>query len=154
VTSADDDMSPEEQALMRALDEAIGGERLPADLIARCEGLLGWIDVDAELAELLEQPVLESSGTRGAAGSAATLEFTVADGSCVIEVTPSAEALRGQLLGGAARHVVIRTAAGAVKSSPVDDVGGFEIVDPPSGTIRLEFEISENRRIHSDWFVV
>jgi hypothetical protein len=41
-----------------------------------------------------------------------------------------------------------------VQSSPVDDVGGFEVSNPPSGTIRLEFEISENRRIHSDWFVV
>ena len=139
---------------MKALAEAIGSEQLPADLIARCEGLLGWTDVDAELAELLEQPQLESSGTRGTAGPTATLQFTVADGSCVIEVTPYADALRGQLLGGQSQHVVVRTIDGTTQSSPVDDHGGFEVSNPPSGTIRLEFDLSESRRIHSDWFVV
>lgn len=139
---------------MKALAEAIGADRLPADLIARCEGLLGWIDVEAELAELLEQPQLESSGTRGTAGPGATLQFTVADRSCVIEVTPSADGLRGQLLGAQSQHVVVRTIDGTVQSSPVDDSGGFQVSNPPSGTIRLEFDLSENRRIHSDWFVV
>lgn len=139
---------------MQALADAIGDDALPAGLIARCEGLLGWIDVDAELAELLDQPVHEASGTRGAAGATSMLEFTVADGSCVIEVTPSSEVLRGQLLGSAAQEVVVRTATGVVRASPVDDIGGFVIADPPSGTIRLEFELSDNRRIHSDWFVV
>lgn len=154
MTSADEEMSSSDRTLMKALAEAIGGSQPPIGLTTRNQGLLAWIDVDAELAELLDQPVLETSGTRGVAGSTATLEFTVADGTCVIEVTPAAGVIRGQLLGGDAQQVVVRTAAGTSQLSPIDELGQFEINNPPSGTIRLEFDLLEGRRIHSDWFVV
>jgi hypothetical protein len=154
VTNADDEMSASDRNLMQALAEAIGGTQPPVDLVARCEGLLAWIDVDSELAMLLDQPVAEAAGTRGATASA-TLEFVVDDGSCVIELTPSENALRGQLLGGEAHQVVVRTAGGAIHSLPVDELGNFAFDQPPSGTIRLELElIPEGRRIHTDWFVV
>ncbi len=72
MTNADDEMSASDQALMQALAAAIGGgPRPPVDLVARCEGLLAWIDVDSELAMLLDQPVAEAAGTRGAASSTA-----------------------------------------------------------------------------------
>jgi hypothetical protein len=139
---------------MRALAEAIGGQPPPIDLAARCEGLLAWIDVDSELADLLDQPVAEAAGTRGAAQPSTALEFAVDDGSCVIELTPSEDVLRGQVLGGEARVVIVRTTTATTLSSPVDDLGAFEITSPPSGTIRLEFELAEGRRIHTAWFVI
>jgi hypothetical protein len=154
VTNADDEMSASDRILMKALAEAIGGPPPPVDLVARCEGLLAWIDVDSELAMLLDQPVAEAAGTRGATASA-TLEFVVDDGSCVIELTTSENALRGQLLGGEAHQIVVRAADGAVHSLPVDELGNFALDEPPSGTFRLELElIPEGRRIHTDWFVV
>jgi hypothetical protein len=154
VTNADDEMSASDQALMRALAGVIGGPRPPVDLVARCEGLLAWIDVDSELAMLLDQPMAEAAGTRGAASATAALEFAAGDGSCVIEVTPAADALRGQLLGGEAAVVVARTTTGNTTSSPIDELGAFEISNPPAGTIRLEFDLAEGRRIHTDWFVI
>jgi hypothetical protein len=154
VTSADEEMSSSDRTLMQALAEAIGGSQPPIGLTERLQGLLAWIDVDAELAELLDQSALEASGTRGTTGPAATLEFTVADGTCVIEVMPSGGTIRGQLLGGVALQVVLRTATGASQLSPIDQLGQFEIRNPPSGALRLEFELLEGRRIHSDWFVV
>lgn len=154
MTNADDEMSASDRILMKALAEAIGGNPPPIDLVARCEGLLAWIDVDSELAMLLDHPFAEAAGTRGATGSV-TLEFVVDDGSLVIELTPSENALHGQLLGGEAQQVVVRAADGAIQSLPVDESGNFELDQPPSGTIRLEFElIPEGRRIHTDWFVV
>jgi hypothetical protein len=154
VTDADDEMSASDRILMKALAEAIGGPPPPVDLVARCEGLLAWIDVDSELAMLLDQPVAEAAGTRGATASA-TLEFVVDDGSCVIELTTSENALRGQLLGGEADQIVVRAADGAIHSLPVDELGNFALDQPPSGTIRLELELfPEGRRIHTDWFVV
>ncbi len=154
MSNADDEMSASDRILMKALAEAIGGPPPPVDLVARCEGLLAWIDVDSELAMLLDQPVAEAAGTRGATASA-TLEFVVDDGSCVIELTTSGNALRGQLLGGEANQIVVRAADGAIHSLPVDELGNFALDQPPSGTIRLELElIRESRRIHTDWFVV
>ena len=155
MTNADDEMSASDHALMLALAAAIGGgSPPPIDLVARCEGLIAWIDVDSELAMLLDQPLAEAAGTRGSVPSTAVLEFAAGDGSCVIEVTPSADALRGQLLGGQAPEVVARTTTGLTTSSPIDDVGAFEISNPPAGTIRLEFDLAEGRRIHTDWFVI
>ena len=84
-----------------------------------------------------------------------TLEFAVDDGTCVIELTPSENALRGQLLGGEADQIVVRAADGATHSLPVDELGNFTLDPSPSGTFRLELElIPESRRIHTDWFVV
>jgi hypothetical protein len=154
VTDADDEMSPSDRQLMQALAEAIGGPQPPVDLAARCEGLLAWIDVDSELAMLLDQPVAESAGTRGGLSST-MLEFSVGDGSCVIELDSSEGRLRGQVLGVEVRQIVVRSATGTTLSVEVDESGSFSLDDLTSGTIRLELEpFSESRRIHTDWFVV
>jgi hypothetical protein len=155
VSSADDEMSPSDRILMQSLAQAVGTTEPPTDLIARCEGLLTWLDVESELAVLLDQPVAEAAGTRGAASSATTHEFAIDDGSCVIELDVSSEHLRGQVLGATAQQIVIRTAPGTTHIVPVDETGHFSLEDPPSGPIRLELEpSSESRRIHTDWFVV
>ena len=154
MSSDDEAMSASDQALMKALAEAIGRPRPPIDLAARCEGLLAWIDVDAELAELLDESAAEAAGTRGPAGSSTALQFTVADGSVVIEVTASDDALHGQLLGAEAHDVIVRGADGNTHSVPVDELGGFSLAHP-QGAIRLEFELLvERRRIHTNWFVL
>jgi hypothetical protein len=155
VTNPDDEMSSSDRNLMRALAQAIGGPPPPIDLVARCEGLLAWIDVDSELAGLLDQPVTEAAGTRGTTTSAAPLEFTVVDGTCVVEITPADGVLHGQVLGGEAHEVVLRTAADVTHSLPIDALGAFSLINPPSGTVRLEFELfADGRRIHTDWFVI
>ena len=154
MTTPDDEMSASDRHLMQALAEAIGGQRPPIDLAARCEGLIAWIDVDSELAVLLDESASEVAGTRGATSNVA-FEFAVEDGSCVIELAPSDGALRGQLLGGEAHHVIVRTAAGVTHSLDVDELGNFLLDNPPSGALRLELElIATRRRIHTDWFVI
>ena len=155
MSDADDEVSPSDRILMQALAEAIGSPRPPIDLAARCEGLLSWIDVDSELAMLLDQPLAEAAGTRGAAPAATTLVFTVDDGSCVIELDTSPTGLRGQLLGGETQEITFRTADGTAQRVPLDESGSFSIDEPLSGTVRLELELfPESRRIHTDWFVV
>jgi hypothetical protein len=155
MTNTDDEMSSSDRLLMRALAEAIGGELPPVDLTARCQGLVAWIDVESELAGILDQPMTEAAGTRGASASAVVLGFASADGGIVVELTPVDDGLRGQLLGGESREVVARTVTGLTDSLPVDGLGGFSLSPPPSGTIRLEFElIADGRRIHTDWFVI
>ena len=66
----------------------------------------------------------------------------------------AAESLSGQVLGGEAQAVAVRTTNGATQSSTVDSLGAFEISNPPTGTIRLEFHFVDGRRIHTDWFVI
>ena len=155
MSNADDEVSPSDRILMKALAEALGASQPPVDLIARCEGLVTWIDVDSELATLLDQPATEQVGTRGATSLDTTMVFTVDDGSCVIELTPSDNSLQGQVLGPQVAEILVRTASDTVHSISVDETGNFSIDDPPTGAIRLELELfSESRRIHTDWFVV
>jgi hypothetical protein len=154
VSGADEEMSATDKALMKALAEAIGGLQPPIDLATRSEGLIAWLDVDAELAELLEQPMTEAAGIRGSSAATPVLEFTVADGSCVVEVSVVDDAISGQLLGGEADEVGLRTSAGAVSSAPIDELGAFTFINPPSGAVRLEIDLRQGRRIHTDWFTV
>jgi hypothetical protein len=156
VSNVDDDMPASDRNLMKALAEAIGGPPPPVDLAGRCEGLLAWIDVDSDLAALLDQPLTEVAGTRGTSTAAADLVFMLEDGTYVIEIASLDDsALRGQVLGGAVQEVIVRTTDGGTRSLPVDELGAFSLGDPPSGTIRLEMEpIGASRRIHTDWFVI
>ncbi len=137
---------------MRALADAIGEPGDTRDLVERSQGLLSWIDVDAELAALLDTSADELAGTRGS-GSSTVLEFTIADRSCVIEVTTSDDELRGHVLGARSDEIFVRAPDGTAQSSPVDDQGFFTFSNPPHGTIRLECALVDDRRVHSDWFV-
>lgn len=154
----DDDALPDapdepDRLLLDALAAALPPAGPSDDLIARCEPLLTWADVDAELAELLEQAPAELAGTRGG-GTSADLEFTLDDGSCVIELRLGDEALHGQILGVAPERVTLRVVTGTTTAADVDPVGSFEIPLPPTGSARIEIQLDGERRIHTDWFVI
>jgi hypothetical protein len=141
-------------ALLGALAAALGPADSSDELTDRCRGLVTWIDIDAELAVLLDQAPAELAGTRGAGGTSADLEFTVDDGTCVIEVKLGDGHIRGQILGAAPEQVTLRVVTGVVSPAHVDELGSFEIADPPPGSARIELDLGAGRRIHTDWFVI
>lgn len=147
----DDAPDERDRALLRDLAGALGRSD-DTDLIRRCEGLLAWVDVDAELAELLEQAPAELAGTRGAS-TPDQLEFSLDDGTCVIEVQIAGGVMRGQILGVSPQQVVLRVVTGVTSPADVDAGGSFEISDPPPGSARIELDLA-GRRIHTDWFVI
>ena len=149
----DDALDAPDRALLDALTRCASGRADDSDLIRRCEGLLTWVDVDAELAALLEQAPAELAGTRGREHLRLDLEFSLDDGTCVIEVQVADGAVRGQILGVSPQHVVLRVVTGVTSPADVDDIGSFEIHDPPPGSARLELDLG-GRRIHTDWFVI
>ena len=91
---------------------------------------------------------------RGGGSTSADLEFTVDDGTCVIEIKIAGGQVRGQILGPAPDQVTLRVVTGITTPASVDDLGSFEIVDPPPGSARLELDLGAGRRIHTDWFVI
>lgn len=152
---------PGDQALLDALGRALGGRRSDdaaddADLIGRCEGLLTWIGVDAELAELLDASPAELAGTRGSGSDSdrSGMEFSLADGSCLIEVDVVDGAVRGQVLGVTPARLALRIVTGVLEAADVDGLGAFEFVAPPPGSARIEIDLDGGRRIHTDWFVI
>ena len=153
---SDADHTPDarDQALLDALGSALPSREPVDDLIDRCQGLLAWIDIDADLAALLDHAPAELAGTRGGHSTSADLEFTLDDGTCVIEITLADGRVRGQILGPTPDQVTLRVVTGVTAPAPVDEVGSFEITDPPSGSARIELELDAGRRIHTDWFVI
>jgi hypothetical protein len=151
---ADDTPDASDRTMLDALAAAFGPSRPVDDLIDRCQGLLTWIDIDAELATLIEQAPAELAGTRGGGSTSADLEFTVDDGTCVIEIKIVGGRVRGQILGPAPDQITLRVVTGIATPATVDELGTFEIADPPPGSARLELELGEGRRIHTDWFVI
>ncbi len=149
-----DDTSEADALLLEQLGAALG--TMPPDdgLIARCEGLLTWLDVDAELAELLDQAPAELAGTRGGAGDATGMEFSIADGSCIVEIRLERGTLHGQVVGPTPAAVAVRVVSGVVEPAPLDAHGMFTIDHPPSGSARVEIQMNDGRRIHTDWFVI
>jgi hypothetical protein len=149
-----DDLPEADARLLAALGGALGPAPSDDDLIARCEGLLAWTDVEAELAELLEQAPAELAGTRGGADEPTALEFSIADASCVVELRIEDGTLHGQVVGPVPASVAIRVVTGIVAPAPVDGTGTFTVEHPPSGSARVEIEFPDGRRIHTDWFVI
>lgn len=147
-------LSEADARLMAELGRALGPAPSDDGLIARCEGLLTWLHVDAELAELLERTPAELAGTRGGPGEPSSLEFSVADGTCIVELRVENGSLHGQVVGPTPANVAIRVVTGVVEPAPVDELGMFTIDRPPSGSARVEIEFPDGRRIHTDWFVI
>jgi hypothetical protein len=140
--------------LLAELGRALGPAPSDDDLIARCEGLLAWIDMEAELAEMLERTPAELAGTRGDAGEPSGLEFSVTDGSCVVELRLEDGALHGQVVGPLPESVAVRVVTGLVEPALIDELGMFTIDRPPAGSARVEIQFPDGRRIHTDWFVI
>jgi hypothetical protein len=155
-THESDDLAPADRELLRELAAATRASEHDVDgLIDSCEGLLTWLDVDAELAALLDQSV-EAAGTRGGTAPSTTLEFAVADGTCVVEAEPTVDSLVVRVHGAEATRVTVRAADGWTVEVALDESGEATTSRPPDGPVRIEIEIEipENRRIQTDWFVI
>jgi hypothetical protein len=119
-------------------------------------GLFTWRTVDAELAVLTADSVLEPYADVRAASEARTLTFAAQEVQVVVQITERADhrQLLGQLVPGRPAHVLVRQGDEAVRTVEADHLGRFVINDlGPGGPLSLRCSWSEGA-VTTDWVLV
>lgn len=148
----------DDDQLLDALREALRPERsVPAEFIAMGKAAFAWHGIDAELAALTYDSVLDSAeadaaGVRCEPANLRYLTFTSANLTVELEVTD--EALLGQLVPPGSGQVEVRAADGAVVAAVVDQAGGFAVRPVPRGSFRLCCQPMNGPSVLTDWLVL
>ena len=127
----------EDDALLEELRAAVrqAGEPTPA-MIAAGRAALSWATVDAELATLTHDSLVdEAVGVRGSSSGPRDLLFEGAQLSLELEQDP--ECLLGQLVPPTAGEVTLLRPEGELDRTEVDEFGRFRFDRPVTGLVRL-----------------
>lgn len=145
--------SPADARLLEELRHAHGADPVPTGFIERSKGLLAWMGIDEELAELIATPEAEMAGTRGSTATTA-LSFRLGDGPTLLELTHEPPQLHGQLISGEADSAVLRRRDGTEVTTEVDLLGQFTFDDVGGGTVQLTVRTGNETTFTTQWFVV
>lgn len=135
-------------------------DQVPGPLIEAARAGFTWRTVDAELAELIADSVLDAAAVR-AADAPRLVTFAAGAVSLVIEiVAPPARAgevarrLIGQIVGAPPAEVEVRHADGSL-TVQTDDYGRFRAAPVPPGPISLAVHFAGGRRpLVTSWVTV
>jgi hypothetical protein len=139
----DDDLLEE---LRAAVHQA--GSPTPG-MIAAGQAALSWATVDAELAALTHDSLLEEAvGVRGASSGTRELIFEGTEMSVELEQDP--DCLIGQLVPPAPGEVTLLRPDGELARTDVDEFGRFRFDRPVTGLVRLRCATSSGVLL-TDW---
>lgn len=143
----DDELLGELRSVLRRTDP------VPGDVTDFAKAALGLRRLDADLAELLDDSVLESTAlARG--GDARSLTFRSEDLTIDVELQP--EALLGQLAPAPeAAEVTLQDAEGtALATTAADALGRFRLALEGDGRHRLRVTRPGAAPVETSWFTV
>ena len=135
---------------------------VPPLVIETAKASLGWRRLDADLAELLSDSVLEEEPLALARGSRApTRAVTFSSGRLTIDievqVDDPARTLLGQLSPPASGRIEVQTMTGPVFPAEADRLGRFRVRLPAGGSIRLRVLDGDDRAgppVETSWITV
>jgi hypothetical protein len=121
-------------ALGELFDEV---DPVPPDVLAAALGSFAWRDVDAELAELIEDSELAAAAVRGV-GESRLLTFEAATVTVVVEVTEldGGRRLLGQVVPPGVCRLEVRHGTGST-TVETDQLGRFCIDTVPAGPVSI-----------------
>ncbi|MDR2988268.1 MAG: hypothetical protein LBV34_25870 [Nocardiopsaceae bacterium] len=141
-----------EEDLLEMLREAIGArEAVPARLVATAKGSFAWHNIDAELAQLTYDSVVdfEPAAVRSETASIRALTFTSEELYLELEVTGNS--LIGQVMPPLAGHVETESESGPTATVPIDELGSFTIEPMPAVPCRLHFRLQDQADVVTGW---
>ena len=158
----DETTEPEEAdaPLMRALRSAATKlDPVPTAVREAARASFTWRTIDAELAELAYDSVLDDARLAGVRSGEAlrTLTFEGPDVTVEVEVTEIGDRRRllGQLVPPQAGRIEVRHPAGVV-TVEADEIGRFSASGVPAGPVSLRCRVrdSEGSPLETSWVVV
>lgn len=127
---------------------------VPDAVMAAARSAFAWRDLDAQLAQLIDEELLVGASTR-THGEHRLLTFEAPGVTVAIEATEinGARKLIGQLVPSGAHHIALETAAqsGQQLTAPVDHLGRFTLSAVPAGLIRLRCTLPDGAQVVTEW---
>ena len=154
-----DDMNDEQ--ILQELTQAIAvADPAPAEVVAAAKASLTWRTIDAELAALTYDSLLDDDQLATVRGgvTAGPRALTFELGDVVVDVEVADSGASRQLLGqvvadGVVAVVLERAGDGGRIELPVDDLGRFRATGVTAGPIRLRCRLA-GHEVVTDWVVI
>lgn len=127
---------------------------VPEAVLEAARGAFAWADFDSELARLLDEESLSSSGRPvRATGDQHFLTFEAAHLTFVVESTELADGrkLVGQVMPPGPSELWLECASGGSASAEVDELGRFALPQLPAGPARLRCQLPDGTRVVTEW---
>jgi hypothetical protein len=160
MTSSNDNNGPSEERLFEELTAVVRrADGTPAEVLAAARGSYTWRTIDAELAELTYDSLLDDDALAGVRSGAQPRQVTFETGELTIELeigfATGGRRIVGQLIPTQIAEIEIRHPAGE-QSVEADELGRFaaEIltVGPVSFACRLR--TNGEKTITTDWIII
>ncbi len=158
----DDDMTPDEARDLGLLDELrliVGrADPVPPSLVLAARSAIAWRTIDAELAQLTYDSLLDDALV-GVRAADATRLVTFEAGELQIEVQVATlgdhRRLVGQVVPPRAGTLELHADDPARLETTVDDLGRFTLDQVPAGPVRLLFRPADGSPdVRTDWLIV
>jgi hypothetical protein len=149
----------DEADLLAELRDAGRLDPVPTDALAAAKAAFMWRTIDAELAELTYDSLLDDQPLAGVRSStpARFLSFASDPANLSVELEAITEGERrrlvGQLVPAQRGQIEVRHAGGAV-TVEVDDLGRFTADDLAPGPISLHCRAASGATVATDWVLV
>jgi hypothetical protein len=148
----------DDEQLLAALRESMRARQMVPDaFIDIGKSAYAWHNIDAELAQLTydssrERDRDQVASTRSETASIRALTFTSAHLTLELEVTDGT--LVGQVIPARAGTLETQTGAGAITSTPVDEIGCFAVEPIPASPFRLRCRMADGTDVLTGWITL
>ena len=139
--------------LLAAIKAALSAwQDIPPEFIETARNAYGWLNIDAELAQVAYDSAHDldtMAGLRSEPASARVLTF--ASAHLTIELEAGEDALLGQVIPAGPGAIEIQAPTGAALTVPADDLGCFRVSPVPSAPFRLSCRTSAGGDLLTGW---
>jgi hypothetical protein len=158
MTPGPDPAELDDDQLLEVLASALRStDPVPPVVLAGALGAETWRTIDVELAELVFDSALESTGTRaGTAALAREVTFRVGEVEIELLVTDQQGApLEGQIIppAGDLAELVSMSSTSAGATTSIDELGRFRFDSLPNGPVRIGIRLTSGW-VHTTWVVL
>ncbi|HET8642285.1 MAG TPA: hypothetical protein VFM37_10120 [Pseudonocardiaceae bacterium] len=147
-----------DERLLEDLREVLGHDtEPPSSVVQAAKESYTWRTVDAELAELTHDSLVDQPAvrTRAAAGGDRALTFEASDVVVVVEVGVVGQERRlvGQLAPAQPAQIEVRQ-AGAARRTQADAAGRFMVFGLAAGPVSLRCQVAGQDPVNTAWVVI
>jgi len=146
----------DDEEVLAALQQALRAQRaVPPAFIEAGKSAFAWHNIDAELAQLTYDSILDPApelAMRAEAASIRALTFTSAH--LTIELEVAQDSLLGQIIPAQPATIRVQPRTGAETALATDEIGCFSVQPIPSGPFRMHCRTAADVDALTGWITL